>query len=108
MTSSSIINKDYEHFFYIILVQLVGVTVFAIIYWLINTQTPDQHFSGLSKDATPLDYLYYSITTQTTVGYGDIHPVSPLARSVAVLQMVVVSAGIGLAAQMMVWSFNNK
>lgn len=33
--------------------------------------------------------LYYSLVTMTTLGYGDIVPSSPAARSVATLQAVV-------------------
>jgi voltage-gated potassium channel Kch len=33
--------------------------------------------------------LYFSYTTLTTTGYGDIVPVSPLARSLANLESIV-------------------
>ena len=34
------------------------------------------------------ELLYYSFTTLTTVGYGDIFPVHPLARSLSILEML--------------------
>lgn len=34
------------------------------------------------------DLVYYSMTTLTSTGYGDITPVSPAARSIAMLQQV--------------------
>lgn len=34
----------------------------------------------------PLEWVYYSFVTLTTVGYGDITPVAPLARSLAILE----------------------
>jgi hypothetical protein len=34
----------------------------------------------------PQRWLYYSFVTLTTVGYGDITPVGPLARSLAILE----------------------
>ena len=43
-----------------------------------------------------LDLFYYSMVTQTTVGYGDIVPVSKLARVGAICQMLLVYAGLGL------------
>ena len=41
---------------------------------------------------TPLDALYLSVMTLTTVGYGDLHPVTPAAK---VFTMVYVFLGIG-------------
>jgi hypothetical protein len=35
------------------------------------------------------DYLYFSFTTLTTLGYGDITPVSPYARSIVVVEAIV-------------------
>jgi len=32
------------------------------------------------------DFLYFSFTTLTTLGYGDIHPISHQARSLAILE----------------------
>jgi uncharacterized membrane protein len=34
------------------------------------------------------DFIFYSFTTLTTLGYGDITPVSPAARSFAVLEAI--------------------
>jgi hypothetical protein len=34
-------------------------------------------------------YVYYSFVTLTTTGYGDLSPVSPLARSMAALEAIV-------------------
>jgi hypothetical protein len=39
-----------------------------------------------SQLADPQRWLYYSFVTLTTVGYGDITPVGPLARSLAILE----------------------
>ena len=43
---------------------------FGIFYYYIGT-TKNGHFS-MEQTMTPLDALYLSIVTQTTVGYGDI------------------------------------
>ena len=32
-------------------------------------------FGGITKVRTPLDYLYFSIVTATTLGYGDLQPI---------------------------------
>jgi hypothetical protein len=48
-------------------------------------------FSGLTanRHSTPSDLLYFSLTTLTTTGYGDIAPVHPLMRSLANLESVI-------------------
>jgi hypothetical protein len=44
-------------------------------------------FQPVSTDAAePTRWLYYSFVTLTTVGYGDITPVGPLARTLAILE----------------------
>ena len=50
-----------------------------------------------------MDFLYFSVTTQTLVGFGDIAPVHPVARALSVVQqlvglffaMVIVSMTLG-------------
>jgi hypothetical protein len=42
-----------------------------------------------SVDALKRDLIYYSFTTLTTVGYGDISPVHPGARMLAALEAIV-------------------
>lgn len=43
--------------------------------------------------ATPLDALWWGIVTLTTVGYGDVYPVTPEGRIAASILMLL---GIGL------------
>ena len=69
---------------------LVFGLVWALVYVFFEHFDPDA-FSGAGM-ADPGDrsqfkaLLYYSFTTLTTLGYGDIVPVNPLARSLAVLE----------------------
>ena len=69
---------------------LLGV-IWAMIYTLINTVAPGS-FSGFSP-MEDLDWdsewLYFSFVTMTTLGYGDILPISAMARSLAYMQAVV-------------------
>jgi voltage-gated potassium channel len=75
------------------LVDLV-VAAFGGVYFAMAAQ-----FHGLR---TPLDALYFSVTTLATVGYGDITPVSQYARAVTIVQMifdlVIVTSAISIAA----------
>ena len=42
---------------------------------------------GLARESSL--YIYYSFVTLTTTGYGDMSPVSPIARSMAALEAIV-------------------
>lgn len=67
------------------------IILFAVIY-TIACPTSD-HWKGIQDDhdITLFDKffnrLYFSLTTMTTIGYGDIAPVSKRARSIVLLQM---------------------
>lgn len=60
------------------------LVIFSLGYYLLTVQQPEQ-FSGLS---TRLDALYFSMTTMSTVGHGDIHAQGQLARLLVTVQLV--------------------
>jgi hypothetical protein len=66
--------------------------VFVTLYRFLNTLVPDA-FHGLppvgSEYGSGAALLYFSFSTLTTVGYGDITPVFPLARNLASLEAVI-------------------
>lgn len=76
------------------LTHLSVVIVFATLYWIIHVFVSDK--SALSsthkkkEELTWFDCFYFSIVTQTTVGYGDITAVEPLAKAVNILQLLSV------------------
>jgi hypothetical protein len=65
---------------------------FFILYRLMDVLLPDA-FKGQSEGASELSsgagLLYFSFTTLTTAGFGDIVPVHPLVRSLANLEAVI-------------------
>ena len=73
---------------------LIGlIIIFAVIYTIACPTT--DHWKGLTEenDKTLFDKFfnrfYFSLTTMTTIGYGDIAPVSKTARSIVLLQMFI-------------------
>jgi voltage-gated potassium channel Kch len=65
---------------------------FFTLYRFLNTLVPDA-FHGLpqsgAEHGSGAALLYFSFSTLTTVGYGDITPVYPLARNLANLEAVI-------------------
>ena len=68
---------------------LLGV-IWAYAYSILALVSPDSFsgFSPWSDRAWDSEWLYFSFVTMTTLGYGDILPVSATARSLAYLQAI--------------------
>lgn len=67
---------------------LFGV-MWAVLFTLVEYFDPNAfHYAG-PQAADPVEqFLYYSFVTLTTLGYGDIVPIHPVARTLAYLEAV--------------------
>ena len=75
-----------------VVIYLSLATIFASAYGLIWELSPDAFANLLAPSGGPEEVatmLYFSLTTLTTVGYGDIVPLDPFARSLANLEAVI-------------------
>jgi voltage-gated potassium channel len=64
-----------------IMISVIAAFVFRLIFYFDETS-----FAFAVESKSPLDdFLYFSMVTITTVGYGDILPRTPVARSAAAL-----------------------
>jgi hypothetical protein len=53
-----------------------------------------EQFNGLDKESSFLDHLYFAFTVQSTVGFGDIYPISPMAKMIVMVQQSVLILGV--------------
>jgi len=70
---------------------LLGI-VFAVLHHRIGVLSPNAYRNVAQTQVTSLnwaDFLYYSFSSMTTAGFGDIVPVSATARSATSLEAVV-------------------
>jgi voltage-gated potassium channel len=69
----------------------LNVIVFAAIYRIVDrlSAAPDFIVTGQVRDITFLESLYFSIITLSTVGYGDIVPLSSPMRVIISVQIIV-------------------
>lgn len=70
---------------------------FATVYHLQSFVAADAFSEPLSR----LDALYFAVTVFTTVGFGDIVPVSPVARVIVTVQMLLNLVVLGGVLQLL-------
>jgi hypothetical protein len=77
---------------------LLIATTWAFSYRIIETVAPGSFsLSGQGSDGILIvEYLYFSLTTMTTLGYGDVLPTSPFARIWSNLEAVTGTLYIAL------------
>ncbi len=67
---------------------MIGL-IWAVSYRVLEAGAPGS-FASLWSDITKVwnQFLYFSLTTLTTLGYGDIHPATPVAGVWSTLEAV--------------------
>ena len=73
-----------------VLLYLAIAIVFVALFTFVGTLVP-KAFSGLTVEDSPTlasNLIYFSFTTLTTTGYGDIYPLHPIARSLCNLESI--------------------
>jgi hypothetical protein len=89
---------------------LMGWT-WARLYRLIEVIHPNSFGLGTTPghfDPTRTDLLYFSLATLTTLGYGDIIPVNPEAKMVAVLEAAAGVLYVGILVARLVSSYSQS
>ena len=71
--------------------------LFASAYYVMERATP----GSFSHSLTRTDALYFTVTTFTTVGYGDITATSQSARLVVTVQMLLDLLALGLGVRVL-------
>jgi hypothetical protein len=78
------------------------VTFWASAYAFVDHLHPDAFAGTLGDTFIPETWIYYSFVTLTTMGYGDITPVHPAARSLAIAEAVTGQLYIAITLARMV------
>jgi Ion channel len=66
---------------------LLGL-LFALLYFAVGRWADGEFFTGVAE-ARSSDYLFFSYTTLTSTGYGNLIPAGTIGQSFAVLEMLV-------------------
>ena len=84
-------NITYHRIVGAILLYLIFGLTFVALFTFVGLIVPHS-FSGLSFEdnlALPTNLIYFSFSTLTTTGYGDIVPILPIARSLCNLESII-------------------
>ena len=78
---------------------VIGLPMLLVVFAAIYITIAGQQSGAFSEPLNRTDGLYFTVTTFATVGYGDITPVTQLARIVVTVQMVIGLVVVGLIAK---------
>jgi len=75
-----------------LVITIVLIILFTIIYWMLgSSENFNFNFnSNNQNNLTFLDALYFTLVTQSTIGYGDITAKSQLMRGIASIQITLI------------------
>jgi voltage-gated potassium channel len=78
-----------------------AIPLFLLLFALVYFKTADLQAQAFSEPLSRTDALYFTITVFSTVGFGDITPVTQPARVVTMVQMLGDLVVVGLVLQVM-------
>ena len=78
---------------------VMGLPMFLVAFAAIYITIAGQQSGAFSEPLSRTDGLYFTVTTFATVGYGDITPVTQLARITVMVQMLIGLVVVGLIAK---------
>jgi len=96
----------------IVCVYLLIGTAFATLYDFVETILPGSfQFNTINAGETPMRWrnlLYYSFTTLTTTGYGDITPTNSQAQSLSIIEGIIGVLFIAVFVARLIGMYNQR
>ena len=70
----------------LVIIHLIINLIFASIYFMLG----HKNFNGLDSNSNFFDYLYFSMTTSSSVGYGDISPNTIISKTFVMIHQMFI------------------
>jgi hypothetical protein len=86
---------------------LVGLT-FSLAIDLLVRVTPGHHYFAQGAGGTQSEETYFSFTTLTTTGYGDLTPRTRVGHALAVLEMLIGQIYLVTVIGLLVGNLNRR
>ena len=80
----------------------MAVTLGAVAEYLVQSTYPEAKITDIG------DAFWWAIVTVTTVGYGDLYPVTPGGKIVASMMMIIGIAILGILISIYTWSWTYR
>ncbi len=95
---------------------IINVFLFAFIYWGMDTWVPPaeplvSHLTKIGDGGLPggfIPYLYYSVVTFTTLGYGDVSPQTAAGQIVLIIHISIGYLGLGALLSILATKFASR
>lgn len=95
-----------------ILISITGYLIIGLIGGLMAAGLaqfyPDAYYHSTGMELSLFSYIYYSFVTMTTLGYGDIIPITDPSQSLAVMLVIVGQLFLSIIIGMNIANFMNK
>ena len=87
---------------------LIGVFWYLLFMFLLMIDPDSFYFRNFNKEHLPIDMIYFSFTTLTTLGYGDITPVSYTAKMWSITEAMMGVMFLAVMISRVVSLFGSK
>jgi hypothetical protein len=81
---------------------IIGVPLLMVVFAATYCTVDAQQAGAFTETLSRTDGLYFTVTVFATVGFGDIAPVSELARVLVTIQMITGLLTVGVIAKVLV------
>jgi len=88
-----LIRNNVKFPIYLGIINFTIILFFATIYYFLWNSDKTLYFNGLNENSNFIDILYFTTTTQSTIGYGDITPIHKLSRIIVMCQQISMIIG---------------
>jgi len=94
----------------VIVETICGYLLIGVIFGLFNAMLlwVNPNALGVSEHKTISDIMYYSFITVTTIGYGDVSPLSPAAKSLSILFGVIAQLYLTIIMALIIGKYLNE
>ena len=94
-SSNTIVDKkddnkgilNYREGSILLITNVVMIFIFSIVYYILGDV---EKWNGVDNDAGLFEFFYFSFTTMTTIGYGDISPKVLETKIICIFQQLIV------------------
>ena len=71
----------------VLITNVLIIFIFSVVYYILGDT---ENWNGIEDDSNLFDFFYFSFTTMTTIGYGDVSPNVATTKIICIGQQLIV------------------